>query len=124
MSALAILKALTTAAQVGMTIYSGVKQNQETDKINAENRAIAEEEQAIQERQQNFVNQQTLRNYSLNRQQLEFQEEEADKNRTERQEERGYNRMQNAANKYAEYLNTKTGLTSSRLSPIFSRGTR
>jgi hypothetical protein len=49
---------------------------------------------------------------------------EAKLNREERAEERGYNRMQNAADKISDFINWKVSTTGARLSPIISRGAR
>jgi hypothetical protein len=72
-------------------------------------------------KQNAISNQMALSNLALSREGMEFGQKEAALNRQERQEQTGYNRMQNAANKYADYLNMKTSLQASRLSPIFQR---
>lgn len=122
MSFLAILKGITTAAQVGMTIYSGIKQNQETDRINAANNEIAQRNYEDEKSQRIFSNNLATMASANARRSLDFQEEEADRNRAERAEERGYNRMQNAANRFSDYLNSKVNIQSNTLSPILSRG--
>lgn len=124
MSFLAILKGITAAAQVGTTIYSGIKQNQEIEDINRENREIAERNEKLMLKQQAITNALNLRQVGLSERVASFNMREAKLNREEREEERGYNRMQNAAKNFAEYLNSKTAIQGARLSPIITRGAR
>jgi hypothetical protein len=124
MGFLAILKGITEAAKVGTTIWSGIKQNQETEEINRENRELADELRADAMRQQQFSNQIVSSNLALNKQQQAFTEKMYNQNRQDKLEETGYNRMQNAANKYADYLNSKVGLQGRTLAPIFNRASQ
>jgi hypothetical protein len=117
MSLLGIVQAITTLAQVGTTIYSGIKGNEEIEKTNVKNEALYESIQKQNLKQQEFQNKLNLRT-------LSFNEEQAELNRKEVEEQKGYNRMQNAANKYAEYVNRNSALTGARLSPIINRGMR
>lgn len=124
MSFLTILKGITEVAQIGATIATGVMQNKETERVNRKNEEIAERNFREEKKQQKFQNMLSSQNLALNRQSLALTEKESALNRAERTEERGYDRMQNAANKYAEYLNSKIGIQSTTLSPIFARGAR
>ena len=121
MGFLAILKGITEAAQVGATIWAGVKTNEAIEEANAEGLKLAERVRSDTLKQNAISNQMALSNLALSREGMEFGQKEAALNRQERQEQTGYNRMQNAANKYADYLNMKTSLQASRLSPIFQR---
>ena len=111
----AALMAITGAAEFGATLWAGSKGAEQTERINRESLMFAKEEQQYSRK----IAEETL---AMQRRSQRFQEEETELSRKERQEERGYNRLQNAANKYAEFLNTKTALTSARLNPIMSRG--
>jgi len=51
-----------------------------------------------------------------------FNEKEAKLNRTERTEQKTYDRLQNAANIYTRILNENKTLQSASLTPIMSRG--
>lgn len=111
MPILEVLKLIVDASAAGFTAYSGVKGLQETEEINTEGLAFAEKSR------RDILNQNRINN-ELNEKQLSFTKEEAELNRKERAEQTGYNRLQNAANRYGEYLNNKNALTKSRLSPL------
>lgn len=122
MSFLAILKGITTAAQAGMTIYSGIKQNQETERINEINQENAEKVYKDEKRQQAFLNNLATMQTAMSRESLDFQEKQATLNRQDQLEQTGYNRLQNAANRYSNYLNSKLTLQNNALSPLIARG--
>lgn len=106
----------------GASIVGGVMQNKATEKANKTNLALAGTVREDTLQQQAVQNQQTAQSIALSRRQIDIAEKENALNRTERTEEKGYNRMQHAADKYAEYLNNKTALTSARLTPLMNRG--
>jgi predicted transcriptional regulator len=122
MSFLAILKGITTAAQAGMTIYSGIKQNQETERINEINQENAEKVYKDEKRQQAFSNNLATMQTAMSRETLDFQEKQAELNRKDQLEQTGYNRLQNAANQFSNYLNSKLTLQNNVLSPLMARG--
>jgi predicted transcriptional regulator len=122
MSFLAILKGITTAAQAGMTIYSGIKQNQETERINEINQENAEKVYKDEKRQQAFSNNLATMQTAMSRESLDFQEKQAELNRKDQLEQTGYNRLQNAANQFSNYLNSKLTLQNNALSPLMARG--
>jgi len=106
----------------GATIVGGVMQNKATDEANKSNLALAGTVRSDTLEQQKVQNQQTAQSLALSARQIGVTEKENALNRAERTEEKGYNRLQHAADKYAEYLNNKTALTSSRLTPLMNRG--
>lgn len=118
------LMAILGVAEFGATLWAGSKQAEETRKINRESLEFAKEQQEYERGERKKAHQIATETLAMQKRGQRFQEREAELNREERQEDRGYNRLQNAANKYAEYLNTKTALTSARLNPIMSRGRR
>jgi predicted transcriptional regulator len=122
MSFLAILKGITKAAEVGMTIYSGIKQNQETERINKINQENAEKMFKEEKKQQAFSNNLATMQTAMSRETLDFQEKQAELNRKDRLEQTGYNRLQNAANQFSNYLNSKLTLQNNALSPLMARG--
>jgi len=102
----------------GATIAGGVmttRAQREANEKNLELANITRSDTLEQQETQNKIQQEQLK---LSKQQVEFNQQEAELNREERAEERGYNRMQNAANRYATYLNNKTALQNQRLSPL------
>lgn len=116
------LMAIVGAAEFGATMWAGAKGAKQTEAINKEALEMAEEQERYERgvrAKQHRMAQETL---AMQKRGRRFQEEQAELNREERMEERGYNRLQNAANKYAEFLNNKVALTSARLNPIMSRG--
>jgi hypothetical protein len=121
MAALAILEAIVGAAEVATNIVSGVLSNKETERANKENLRLAELAREDKLKQENIQNRFTNKNLGLRSKALRFQMDEAEKDRGERMEEKGYNRMQRAANKFAEYLNFNNAYQGSKLSTILSR---
>jgi predicted GIY-YIG superfamily endonuclease len=122
MSFLAILEGITKAAEVGMTIYSGIKQNQETERINKINQENAEKMFKEEKKQLAFSNNLATMQTAMSRESLDFQEKQATLNRQDRLEQTGYNRLQNAANQFSNYLNSKLTLQNNALSPLMARG--
>lgn len=116
------LMAIVTAAEFGASLYSGKKQEKETEKSNTLAYETYQQEREDRLDLQREQTQRARESLSLSKRSQKFAEEQAELNREERDEDRGYNRFQNAANRYSQYLNQKAALTSSRLSPMFSRG--
>ncbi len=109
----------------GAGITGGILQNRATEKTNKENFELSEIARSDTLSQQAVQNQQQQQSFGLQQQQLglnsrqhTFAEKESALNRKERNEERGYNRLQHAADRFSEYLNNKQVLTKNRLSPL------
>lgn len=116
------LMAITGAAQFGTTLWAGAKGAKQTEAINKEALEMAEEQERYERGERAKSHRMAQETFAMQKRAQRFQEEQTELAREERIEERGYNRLQNAANKYAEFLNNKVALTSARLNPIMSRG--
>lgn len=104
------------------TLWGGSKSAKQTEKINEKYLEMYKGQLEREEEQQDFQNAMAEETLAMSKRGMRFNEREAGLNRAEKTEEKGYNRLQNAANKYAEILNKKTALTSARLNPILGRG--
>lgn len=113
-----IIGAIITA---GSAVTAGLLNKQSQEEANAENNAIAEKNRQDTLKQLGITNSQNRKQLEMSAASQAFAEGEANKNRVERLEQTGYNRMQNAANSITELLNQKNS-TLSRLAPIINGG--
>lgn len=106
----------------GTTVVAGVAQNQQAKKANKEGLKLAgiqREDTLAQQKTQEELNREQL---AISRKAQEMQDREAKLSREERTEERGYNRLQNAANRYSQFLNEQNALVQNRMAPIIGKG--
>lgn len=116
MSILAILAAAAPIVQAGTTIASGIMQNNEIKRSNDLIEKYYKEETAKQDKLNAQAQKNTERSQALNERAQRFTEQQTNYQNKVAENATNYNRLQNAANRYAEYLNTKTALTANRMS--------
>jgi C-terminal processing protease CtpA/Prc len=113
----------------GATVAGGVMGVRATERANEKNLELAEQDRqdALQKWRDTLKEQARNRELQqqqlgMSRRQLDLTEREYDLNRKERMEEKGYNRLQHAADQYTQYLNNKQVLVKNRLSPLMRSG--
>lgn len=121
MSVTALLTAAGFLLQGGSTIASGMMQNKATDKYNTIMEKYYNEETAEKKRQSRVAEANAQRTLNLNEKTARWQKEQLDVENKRIQNETNYNRLQKAADKFAEYLNTKTAVTANRMSGFQGR---
>jgi hypothetical protein len=102
----------------GTAIAGGVMQNQATDKANSLNLSLAKLTRSDELKQLGVQNKQNQQSYDLSLRGQAFNEATTAQNRADQIEQIGYARLQKAADRYAEYRNSKVALNSARLSPL------
>jgi Skp family chaperone for outer membrane proteins len=109
---------ISALIKAGGAVAGGVLSASSQRDANRKNLELASLERADTLKQRAIENKQAAQSLSLSRKGLEFQQSEAALNRKERTEERGYERLQNAADRFAEYLNQKNSMVANRLNPL------
>lgn len=104
------------------TIAGGLMSASAVREANLKNLELAERERADTLKQRNIENVRADKAFSLARQQFEFGKEESALNREERKEQTSYDRLQHAADMYAQFRNDKQALLRNKLSPLMGRG--
>lgn len=102
----------------GSTIASGILSARSQSEANQLNLALAREQSQAEATMRQLETQQAQQQLGLARKSLALQEKEAAANRAMQAEQTQYNRLQHAADKFAEYRNNKAALLQNRLSPL------
>lgn len=109
---------ISSIVAAGSSYIAGERQGEAVEAANAQSLRLAKMTRADTLAQQSQQNKFAKQQIGISQRQLAFQEREAGLDRTERAEERGYNRMQKAADRYSQYLNNKQALVQNRMSPL------
>jgi hypothetical protein len=115
---MAVATIIGAIVAAGATVAGGVMQNQATEKANGLNLSLAKLTRSDELKQLGVQNKQNQQSYDLSLRGQAFNEATITQNRTDQLEQTGYDRMQHAADKFAEYRNSKVALNSARLSPL------
>jgi hypothetical protein len=107
--------------QSGSTVTGAIIGGVQNRRANRENLKLAYLARDDELRQQEIINRQTEKSFALKRRELGMSEKESELNRQERKEQVGYNRLQNAANRWADFLNSQITFDQNRLSPLMKR---
>lgn len=121
MAILEILEAAAAIAQVGATLYGGYKSNEATEKANKQNLALYERGLDQNLAAQKVSQKQTDRQIGLSEKLARLNKKQQDWENKRTTELDNVTRMQKAADKYAEMLNTGEVVRSSRMAG-FQRG--
>lgn len=117
-----ILEAIGMIVAAGGAIGQGVAQYQLQKEAENKNYKLFREQLATEEERYQDSRRMADKGMRMSAMDTIYQKGEAEQNRAERKEEKGYNRLQNVANKYASILNNSVALKNAKLSPLMSRG--
>jgi len=109
---------LATTAVVGGSLISGIFQYYATKETNRLNRELFDISRGDQLAARRFDEKMAKESLALNKRQQTWAESEANKNRTEATEQKGYGRMQAAYQRGADLLTQQMNMNQAKAAPL------
>ena len=109
------------AAGMVTSIISGILNNQETDKVNAQNLALHNQERADILNQNRITNDLNERTFGIGQQKFQFEKQQQGYMNAVNKEKTGFDRQQIAYDNAVKMLSNQTSLTQNRTNPFIKR---